>query len=62
MKIIEIFNKLKRELDYKKNPKYISKVDGEIMNIYLDNSKILNLNRNFKFTNIGNGLKKILSN
>ena len=62
VKIIEIFNKLKRELDYKKNPKYISKVDGEIMNIYLDNSKILNLNRNFKFTNIGNGLKKILSN
>ena len=31
------------------------------MNIYLDNSKILNLIRNFKFTNIGNGLKKTLS-
>ena len=61
VKIIEIFNKLKSELDYKKNPKYISKVDGEIMNIYLDNSKILNLIRNFKFTNIGNGLKKTLS-
>ena len=60
VKIIEIFNKLKSELDYKKNPKYISKVDGEIMNIYLDNSKILNLIRNFKFTNIGNGLKKTL--
>lgn len=60
-KIIDIFMKLKEILEYKKNPKYVSNVKGEINNIYLDNSKIKNLIPNLKFTSIDEGLRKTIN-
>ena len=60
-KIIDIFLKLKEILQYKKNPKYLPNIKGEINNIYLDNSKIINLIPNLNFTSIDEGLLKTVN-
>ncbi len=61
-KIIEIFNFLKRQLNYDLKPKFIDERKGEILNISLDNSnliKILNFNN---FTSLEKGLFKTINN
>jgi UDP-glucose 4-epimerase len=61
-KILEIFNFLKRQLNYDLNPTFLDDRKGEILNISLDNSnliKILNFNN---FTSIEKGLFKTINN
>ena len=61
-KIIEIFNFLKRQLNYDLKPKFIDERKGEFLNISLDNSnliKILNFNN---FTSLEKGLFKTINN
>ena len=61
-KILEIFNFLKRQLNYDLNPTFLDDRKGEILNISLDNSnliKILNFNN---FTSIEKWLFKTINN
>ena len=41
--------------------KYLPNIKGEINNIYLDNSKIINLIPNLNFTSIDEGLLKTVN-
>ena len=61
IKIIEIFNFLKKQLNYDLKPTFLDDRKGEIINISLDNSKIIKILNLNNFTTLKNGLIKTIN-
>jgi len=61
IKIIEIFNFLKKQLNYDLKPTFLDDRKGEIVNISLDNSKMIKILNFNHFTTLKNGLIKTIN-
>jgi len=61
VKIIDIYKILKEKLNYKLNPIFKEKRKGEVENIVLDNSKLINITSYNQFTNIVDGIGKTVN-
>ena len=61
VKIIDIYKILKETLNYKLNPIFKEKRKGEVENIVLDNSELINITNYKQFTNIVDGIEKTVN-